>query len=199
MANVRTPKQDRGIATRNRIMKAGFALFAQNGIHGTNSKQIVERAGVSIGTFYSYFRNKKKLLVEILDDFLDRVFLTIWKGMEGHAVNALGRDEIRLIIENVFKAYEIAPAFLGQTHVLRYSDPEIKRCYDRERDREVTQIRYLLDSNKNRMRVRDPFAAAVVIHNAVESVAHTAMFLGPPVDKNLLMDELADMIFSYLL
>jgi hypothetical protein len=82
---------------------------------------------------------------------------------------------------------------------LRYSDPDIKRIYDRERDREVTQIRYLLETNKNRMRVKDQHAAAIVIHNAVESVAHTAKFLGPKIDDSRLISELTDMIYNLLL
>jgi len=199
MSPVRTPKQQRSVQTKNRIIKAAFALFAQKGIHGTNSKEIVEKAGVSIGSFYSYFKNKKTLLLEILEDFLDQVYLTTWKDMEHFTINELGRNEIKFIIENVFKAYDIAPTFHSQTHALRYSDPDINRAYERERNREVTQIRYLLESNKQRMRVSDQEAAAIVIHNAVESVAHTAKFIGPKTDEQRLINELADMIYNFLL
>lgn len=199
MSLVRTPKQQRSVQTRDRIMKAAFALFAQKGIHGTNSKEIVEKAGVSIGSFYSYFKNKKTLLLEILEDFLDQVYLTTWKGMEHFTINELGKDDVKFIIENVFKAYDIAPTFLMQTHALRYSDPDINRVFERERNREVTQIRYLLENNKQRMQVSDQEAAAIVIHNAVESVVHTAKFLGPKIDEQRLINELANMIYNLLL
>ncbi len=199
MKSVRTPKQQRSIQTKNRITKAAFALFAQKGIHGTNSKEIVEKAGVSIGSFYSYFKNKKTLLLEILEDFLDQVYLTTWKDMEHFTINELGLNEVKFIIENVLKAYDIAPTFHSQTHALRYSDPDINRVYERERSREVTQIRSLLESNKQRMQVSDQEAAAIVIHNAVESVAHTAKFIGSKIDEQRLINELADMIYNFLL
>jgi len=199
MPTPRTPRQQRSVQTRDRIMKAAFALFAQKGIHGTNSKEIVEKAGVSIGSFYSYFKNKKTLLLEILEDFLDQVYLTIWKDMENVTINELGRNEVKFIIENVFKAYDMAPTFHSQTHALRYSDPDIKNAYDRERNREVTQIRYLLENNKHRMRISDQEAAAIVIHNAVESVVHTAKFLGPKIEVSRLISELTDMIYNFLL
>ena len=198
MSTLRTPRQHRSIQTKERIMKAAFQLFSQKGIHGTNSKEIVEKAGVSIGSFYSYFKNKKTLLLEILEDFLDQVYLTIWKDMEHFTINELGRNEVKFIIENVFKAYDIAPTFHSQTHALRYSDPDIQNVYNRERKREVTQIRYLLENNKHRMRVGDQHAAAIIIHNAVESVAHTAKFVGPKIDENRLINELADMIYNFL-
>ena len=199
MSSVRTPRQNRSIQTKKRIINSAFHLFAQKGIHGTNSKEIAEKARVSIGSFYSYFKNKKTLLLEMLEDYLDRHFLAIWKSVEKITVNEMGRDDIKLIIEGVFEAYGISPEFHRQTHALRYSDQDINRVYERERSREITQIRYLLESNKNRMRVSDQEAAAIVIHNAVENVAHTAKFLGPKIDEKRLIEKLTDMINSFLL
>jgi AcrR family transcriptional regulator len=199
MSSVRTPKQQRSIQTRDRILDAAFHLYAQKGIHGTNSKEIAEKAGVSIGSFYSYFKNKKTLLLEMLEDYLDRHFMAIWKPIRNITINEMGRDDIRLLIESVFAAYGMSPEFHSQTHALRYSDPDINRVYERERNREVTQIRSLLENNKQRMRVSDPEAAAIVIHNAVESVAHTAKFIGPKTDEHRLINELTDMIFTFLL
>ena len=199
MTAVRNPKQQRSIQTKQLIIKAAFQLYAQKGIHGTNSKEIAEKAGVSIGSFYSYFKNKKTLLLEILEDFLDRIYLSVWKDMENVTLNELGREDIRFIITNVFKAYDIAPTFLRQTHALRYSDPDINRVYERERKREVTQIRFLLENNKNRMRIIDQEAAALVIHNAVESVTHTAKLIGPKMEEKRLVNELTEMIFHFLL
>ncbi len=199
MTALRTPKQQRSIQTRKRIMDAAFHLYAKKGIHGTNSKEIVEKAGVAIGSFYSYFKNKKTLLLEMLEDYLDRHYLAIWKPVEDITINEMGRDDIKVLIESVFAAYDISPEFHRQTHALRYSDPDINRVYERERNREVTQIRSLLESNKSRMRVTDPEAAAVVIHNAVENVAHTATFIGSQIEKQRLIDQLSDMIFIFLL
>lgn len=198
MSHIRTPKQQRSIQTKQLIIKAALHLYAKKGIHGTNSKEIAEKAGVSIGSFYSYFKNKKTLLMEILEDFLDRTYLSIWKDMENVRLTELGRDDIRFIIHNVFKAYDLAPMFLRQTHALRYSDPDINRVYERERNREVTQIRYLLENNKHRIRPLDQEAAALVIHNAVESVAHTAKLIGPKMEEARLVSELTEMIYHFL-
>lgn len=131
MTKQRTPKQQRSIQTRKRIMEAAFHLYAQKGIHGTNSKEIVEKAGVAIGSFYSYFKNKKTLLLEILEDYLDRHYLAIWKPVEDITINEMGRDDIKLLIESVLAAYGISPEFHRQTHALRYSDPDIRRVYER--------------------------------------------------------------------
>jgi AcrR family transcriptional regulator len=199
MAKVRIPKQARAVHTRQRIIKAGLQEFSQKGIHDANTSGIARRARVSVGTFYLYFKNKRTLLLEILEDFLDQVFSTVWKGINQQASIDLDKEGLRSIIENVFEAYAIAPEFLRQSHALRYSDPDIKQRYDREREREITQISQFLESDIGRFNISDTYAAAIIIHNAVESVAHTAMFLGPSVEKDRLVDELTHMLHSYLL
>ena len=200
MAIVRAPQQKRSIQTKARIMKAAFRLFARKGIHGTNSKEIVKSAGVSIGSFYSYFPNKKALLLEMLEDYLDRHYAMIWQPLEALTIDQLGKEDVRAIITNVFQAYNISPEFHRQTHTLRYSDPDIHRIYDKEREREVAQVRLILESNKNRLRLDDIDAAAIVIHNAVENVAHTAKFISPrKMDESRLIDELADMIYCFVI
>ncbi len=200
MTSIRAPQQKRSIRTKSRIMRSAFRLFAEKGIHGTNSKEIAKAAGVSIGSFYSYFPNKKMLLLEMLEDYLDRHFSTIWQPLEHLTVARLRRADIKAILTGVFQAYDISPEFHRQTHALRYSDPDIHRIYDQEREREIAQVAYLLANNKARLRIADTTAAAVVIHNAVENVAHTARFIGPrKVDEPRLIEELTDMIYRYVL
>ena len=77
MSSVRTPKQQRGIETRKQIIKAAFRLFAEKGIHGTNSTEIAQKAGISIGSFYSYFRDKKDLFMEIFREHIEEKVVRI--------------------------------------------------------------------------------------------------------------------------
>ena len=51
--------------TRRRLLAAGVALFAENGLHGVTSAQIARRAGVASGTFYLHFPDKEALFHEI--------------------------------------------------------------------------------------------------------------------------------------
>jgi AcrR family transcriptional regulator len=200
MQKVRTPKQRRGIETKKQILKTALALFARKGIHGTNSTEIAQKAGVSIGSFYSYFKNKKTLLLEVLEDYVEQHYKMVWRTLDGFNLSALDRSTIKSIIESVFEAYDINPEFHRQTHALRYSDPDIKRIYDREREREIDQIRYLIEKNQHRLvNIKDPQAVAMVIHNAVENVAHTAKFMGSDIEETRLVDGLADMISGYIL
>ncbi len=82
----------------------------------------------------------------------------------------------------------------------RYSDPDIKRVYDREREREVGQIRRILEKNRSRLaNGGDLEMTALLIHNSVENVAHTAKFMGTDIGEQRLADGLADMIAGFVL
>ena len=197
MSTVRIPRQPRSKNTKTLITKAAFKLFSQKGIHGTNTKEITQKAGVATGSFYAYFKNKQQLLMEILEDYLNTTYLFIWKDLPLYNINNLTRKDIRAIIEQVFKAYDVAPRFMSQAFALRYTDPEINRIFDRERQREVSQIMSLMENNKHRLKINDPYATAVILHNAVEHVAHTAKFIGGEIEEKRLIDELSNLIFDY--
>ena len=50
------------------IFKAAEKLFARQGYHKTSMEQVADRAEVSVGTVYFYFKNKEDLLVHLIGD-----------------------------------------------------------------------------------------------------------------------------------
>jgi AcrR family transcriptional regulator len=56
----------RGARTAARLRAAGVEAFAELGWQGTRVEDIVQRAGVSHGTFYTYYENKSALLADVV-------------------------------------------------------------------------------------------------------------------------------------
>jgi AcrR family transcriptional regulator len=54
-------------ATRERLLDAAFAVFAEQGVHASTVEQIVEHAGFTRGAFYSNFTTKEELFVALMD------------------------------------------------------------------------------------------------------------------------------------
>lgn len=52
--------------TRRRLVEAGTALFAAEGLHAVTSARIARTAGVATGTFYLHFKDKQELFREIV-------------------------------------------------------------------------------------------------------------------------------------
>lgn len=62
-----------GSRTRSRLMEAGAVVLADRGYHAARVDDVVEIAGVSHGTFYSYFRNKDALVLALAEQCVDEL------------------------------------------------------------------------------------------------------------------------------
>lgn len=71
---VRVPKQERSIEKKNKIIEAGYELFSEVGYYGTNTAEIAKRADVSTGIVYGYFRDKRDILICVLEIYINKVF-----------------------------------------------------------------------------------------------------------------------------
>lgn len=58
----RNPKQERAQATVEAILEATFHILEEEGEARLTTNRIAERAGVSIGTLYQYFRDREAIL-----------------------------------------------------------------------------------------------------------------------------------------
>lgn len=70
----RKPSQERSIATREKIIDAGFELICNDGYYNTDTAKIAKKAGVSTGIVYQYFKDKRDILLTALDKYSDEVF-----------------------------------------------------------------------------------------------------------------------------
>ena len=61
----RAPRQARSREKRAELLRAAEALFVARGYAATTADEIASAAGVSVGTFYNYFRNKRQILLAL--------------------------------------------------------------------------------------------------------------------------------------
>ena len=62
-----------GTETRLRIIGAAADLFHKQGVHLTSPDQIIEASGTGKGQFYHYFKNKERLVHEVLQTHLEMI------------------------------------------------------------------------------------------------------------------------------
>ncbi len=65
-----SPPADPAEARRRQILQAAVAIFGERGFQRATIKEIAGRAGVAPGTIYLYFKNKRQLLVAIVDELV---------------------------------------------------------------------------------------------------------------------------------
>ncbi len=194
--SVRIPKQKRGKERKSRIMDTALDLFASKGVNKTSSNEIAQQAGVSIGTFYNYFENKRTLFLEILKNHLDNFVTGIYDLEIDDATPT--KDIIHDHVKKAFKTFDIHPSFHREALVLKFSDPDVWKLFHEVEQKQLEIISFLLAPYSSGKDPRDLRIASKVIHSAVENVAHYVKFLDSPLDRDRLMDELTEMIFHYV-
>src|ERR1041384_3822324 len=75
------PKQARSKQTKEKIVQAAIRLFESRGYEKTTSNDIASEAGVSVGSFYVYFSDKRQLLLTIFDRLADELYKSVFDGL----------------------------------------------------------------------------------------------------------------------
>ena len=64
------PPKRKGERTRDRIKLAAARVLERSGFHGMRVGDITQAAGASDGVFYMYFKDKKDVALQVLEEFL---------------------------------------------------------------------------------------------------------------------------------
>ncbi len=197
----KAPKQKRSEETRAKLIASGRELFSRDGFHSTSSKKIARHAGVSVGSFYNHFEDKRTLLIEIHRLHARKVHDMIGDALTREELGELspqGSNLGRTIVEKSLELHDFSPELHREITALAYSDPEFSRMSRLEEERVVEVMVGLFERHRDQLRVDDIEAAARVVVHAAEQVVHSIKIFGAPIEEKRLTDALGDMIFRFL-
>ena len=96
---------------RDRIVEAAYSCFEQHGFDKTNAGDIIDRSGVSRAKFYTLFKNKEAVIIEIIGretaisaDELDKLWLQKNTSTEDVVVERVYRV-LKQAQENIYVRY----------------------------------------------------------------------------------------------
>ena len=69
----RVPQQVRSREKHERLLEAARDVFSEHGYEGATIDAIAERAGVSVGVFYRYFRSKRQILLTLVVGRIEQI------------------------------------------------------------------------------------------------------------------------------
>ncbi|HOP62139.1 MAG TPA: TetR/AcrR family transcriptional regulator [Spirochaetota bacterium] len=195
----RIPQQERSIEKKEYIINAGLKLFSDIGYHKTNTKEIAKAAGVSTGTFYAYFTDKRDLFMEVFSRYngkISKVLSSI--PVEEYRQPGRERDFILHLVETLLDAHNISPAFHQELESMIHSDEEVGRIMESIRDNSIKLTREILKNWQSSLRPGNINAASIIIQSTIEDIVHAIKFTKLDVKPVVLKNELVDMIHRYL-
>lgn len=191
-------RQARARKTYEALIVAASKLFAERGFDATQTPDIAQAAGVSVGTFYRYFSDKKEIYIEATRRELARAYHQVMDGLTPELFVGKGRratiqETLRILLDAVMAGPEHQRVFVE----MAMRDEQVRALkvdFDsaaRERLAELFTAICRIDD------VPDPRATAYIVHTAVIACAHHLAGVtseSPPVSRERAFVALTELV-----
>ena len=192
----RVPTQKRSIEKKQRIKDAALKLMSEKGYFATSSDEIAREAGVSIGTFYSYFKDKKELYAELVDDIYTAVLTPI--NLNELPDDLSIEETVQLYVTAVFRGHEYQTAFQREISSLSKQSDEFRAIEMVHKSNILHVFSEALKACREELKPQDLETSTYIILTTVEAVIHDTLFHNGGKNKEAVIRELTAMIVNYL-
>ena len=184
-------------ARRAQLLYAAKRVFAARGYRAANIADICEEAGVARGTIYQYFRNKRDVLIALLDDVAARVkrvlaerpAVAIPRGLKPPVavIVQFCRARLREMLQEIFVDEEILRLLLREA---RGVDGVVDRAIAKIDGMILTEMEMDIRAAQagRIMRKAPPKLAARYLLGGVENMILAAIAADEPIDIAAIVD-----------
>ena len=191
------PKQARSRATVDAILEATAQILMRDGLDGLTTNRVSERAGVSIGSLYQYFPNKRSLVAGLVERHANHRASVLVEALA--AAPREPRGLIRSVVLGVVASHRTS-AELHRILILAMVDAEHIDALLAFNQGIIRAVAGYLDAHQHLLRPVQRDVAAFMLVQSVEATVHRAVVDRPELlDSEALVDELTEMVARYLL
>lgn len=168
MATRQEQKEDR----RNAILEAALELFIQKGYSGTKISDIAEKAGMSTGLMFHYFKSKEQLYVELVKIGLDGTK----KAMEFDEEHPLEffRQAAEMILYGLTLSPYVSKMFVFMARSMDGDVPEEARKIALQVNNVESTVPLIeLGQKLGEIREGDPFTLSFTFWSAIQGIMET--------------------------
>jgi AcrR family transcriptional regulator len=195
---VRDPVQTRGIKTKGRIIEAGRDLISERGYYNVTADEIAAAAGVSVGSFYAYFADKRTLFIALADEYLEAGGAVVSEGIRTFPagsepdVSSLITQSIRLLLA----AHRRSPGLMRELVKMSLADREIKARLSELDSRMKSLIAEMIAARG--VDRRKAAAVSFAVYHASEGVVHALAFGEGEIDEEAVLAETTRLLTAYV-
>lgn len=193
----KTPRQKRASATVSAIREATIQLLVGAGLDGLTTTLVAQRAGVSVGTLYQYFPNKRALTHSVLVDHLNTVTDAVVQTCRIHRdidTDCMARAVVAAYLTAKAGDRDVAHALFGAAIDVDIT-PAIAEAMDRGEEAIAAMLRTATDASWP-----DPQATARFVLSALYGTVRAHLERGvDPKPGGTLERQLGTMLTCYLI
>jgi AcrR family transcriptional regulator len=171
----RKPTQLRAQQTVDAILQAVLRIAKREGLGGLTTNRIAEVAGVSIGSVYQYFPDKRAIFVALHERHIEEIDRILGAALVAHAASPLEKL-IRALVDAMVDAHTADPE-LGEL-----LSAEVPHRAGGSQDFAVRldgAFRLAIGARMHGLKGRDLDKAVFVVTHMVESLCHGAVLRRP--------------------
>jgi AcrR family transcriptional regulator len=180
-------RQERSRRSYLALIEAAMELFGSHGYDAIGTPEIAQRAGVSVGTFYRYFDDKKQVYLEVSRRVMHAAYVQTIEGLTplrfvDRARHETIADTVAILFDHVLRRPELSRSFTEMA--LRDHDvAELNRAFEQV---SVQRLSVLISAIVSRTVVPDPEATAWVLYGSAMQCAYSIAghFGSPPIDAD---------------
>jgi AcrR family transcriptional regulator len=195
MASRKQPQQERARDSRERILETAAHLFADHGIAGTSTNRIAAEAGMSIGSLYRYFSDKREIVHVLRQRTLDELeasFTTsVLAGLSLTPAEGIEQN-IRAIVQALADRRGLVPALFTEP------GPAVGGFGALEARLRVLTRAYLLHVLGPRPDAELDSRAFLMVTVGLATSARLGLSMPEELDRDVLVTETARMLSAWL-
>jgi AcrR family transcriptional regulator len=197
---VRKPKQARSLKTKEKILDAAYQLFCSKGYYKTTTNEIAKVADVSIGSLYSYYKDKDTILLELLERYNDsyiKVNDRLYQDMELYKTDP--KTWFRKFMEGMIEVHQISKELNQEMEILCFAMPEVAAVMEKQHEKTRQKALSAFYLYKDLIKVKDTEAAAIVAFNLIDSVVDQIVFCENKISNERILQAGIDAVYKYLM
>lgn len=183
--------------TRNKILQASIDVFFEKGFWDSRIDDICKQACISHGTFYIYFKNKRDVLWELVEQTFNKLYdITEEPWKKGNTYISLEES-----IRGFFQIYERYWKIIRTWKEVSLVDASFAELWDKLVNKITSRIQKNIESSirKSIFRKVNPAISARALSGMIEHYAYVIFFKNEKVDLEEVSRTIADLWYNALI
>ena len=195
--NLKKPIQKRALEKKSRLLVVAKKLFDKNGFYNTFIKDITNEAGVSIGLFYNYFKDKNDIYREVIETICEK---EIDRHKDFKEKLLLTKDKKKVIRQYIESSLEVNSnkKILEEINIIKNEFPEIEHILEKAHgisQQIFEEILLSLWDNTKKSKIK---VSANIIRRTASANILTVLNIEDEGLKKEYIEELVNLIYNYL-
>ncbi len=195
----KAPTQERSRQTFDWILEAACEIFEKRKYDEVTTNEIAKRAGVSVGSIYQYFPNKDSILLQILKQISDTIFVALEDTLQGFRKEPL--PSISSVVQEMLQVMLVHNLERPNLHRLCWDGPQFSKDIEAFKQEYRKRLCLLIQDFlcfHPQAQVSDPALSAWILVHLITSLFHEYITQFGSFTDGAFFQELYRLIMAYL-